>query len=91
MEDQLVERERGLAVAHEEIARRHLALAALPADQDHRVGGQEDRRRVAGRRRVGDVPGHGCGISDEPGSGFPQRQGQHATRHITTRLLGITQ
>ncbi len=32
-----------------------LALAALPADEDHGIGGEEDRQRVAGRRGVRDV------------------------------------
>mgnify|MGYP006171117649 CR=1 FL=1 len=32
-----------------------LALAALPADQEHRVRCEQDRERVAGRRRVRDV------------------------------------
>ena len=49
LQDQLVGREGGLPVLDEEVVGRDLALAALPTDEDHGIGREEDRQRVAGR------------------------------------------
>ena len=55
LEDQLVRRQRRLAVGDEVVEGLDLTLAALATDEDHRVRREEDRKRVARRRGVRDV------------------------------------
>ena len=64
LEDQLVRRQRRLPIRDEVVLRRDLALAPLPADEDHRVGREQDRQRVARGRGVGDVAADRAAVLD---------------------------
>ena len=83
--EQLVGRQRRLPVGRPELGGRDRPLAARRAEHERRVGGEQDRQRVAGRRRVDDVAAERPAVLDLGRTDRRGRLDQHGEMLATQR------